>query len=293
MPDPVEVTAEALRQWPLPAPGPDKEQRGRVLVVGGSRGTPGAVLLAGEAALRSGGGKLRIGTVRSTARQLAIALPEARVAGLPEDDEGNLTADAAAGVLDIAEGCGTVLLGPGLVEPAPAAALLAAVLPALDATVVLDGLATAFVTEAPERLRDLRCHFVLTVNPGELAHVLGADRSVVEEDPVAAARAAAERTGAVVVCGGQGKAVAGGSGTWRIPVGGEGLAVSGSGDVQAGIVAGLLARGADPAQAAVWGGYLHGRSGERLADRVHDVGFLARDVVAEVPHVLAEVAGAG
>jgi NAD(P)H-hydrate repair Nnr-like enzyme with NAD(P)H-hydrate dehydratase domain len=68
------------------------------------------------------------------------------------------------------------------------------------------------------------------------------------------------------------------------------LGVSGSGDVQAGIVSGLLARGADPAQAAVWGGYVHARTGERLAAAVGLVGYLARELPGQVPAVLGELA---
>ena len=70
-----------------------------------------------------------------------------------------------------------------------------------------------------------------------------------------------------------------------------GLGVSGSGDVRAGITAGLLARGADPAQAAVWAAFLHGRCGERLASSVGRLGFLARELPPEIPRVLAEITG--
>ena len=76
---------------------------------------------------------------------------------------------------------------------------------------------------------------------------------------------------------------------WRVEVGSPGTAVAGSGDVKAGAVAGLLARGATPAQAAAWGAYLHGRSGERLTASVGRVGFLAREVAGELAHALAEV----
>jgi len=65
--------------------------------------------------------------------------------------------------------------------------------------------------------------------------------------------------------------------------------VSGSGDVRAGIAAGLLARGAQPAQAAVWSAYLHGRAGERLASTVGRLGFLARDLLPVIPAVLSEI----
>ena len=68
-----------------------------------------------------------------------------------------------------------------------------------------------------------------------------------------------------------------------------GLGVSGSGDVQAGIVTGLLARGADPVQAAVWGAFLHARPGERLAASVGAVGYLASELLGEVPRVLSEL----
>jgi NAD(P)H-hydrate repair Nnr-like enzyme with NAD(P)H-hydrate dehydratase domain len=74
-----------------------------------------------------------------------------------------------------------------------------------------------------------------------------------------------------------------------VQVGGPGLGVSGSGDVQSGIVAGLLARGAEPAQAAVWAAFLHGRAGEALAVSVGPVGFLARELPAQLPRLLAQL----
>ena len=76
---------------------------------------------------------------------------------------------------------------------------------------------------------------------------------------------------------------------WQDESGNAGLGVSGSGDVRAGITGGLLARGADPAQAAVWAAYLHGRAGERLASSIGPLGFLARELPAEVPAALAEI----
>ena len=76
---------------------------------------------------------------------------------------------------------------------------------------------------------------------------------------------------------------------WQDESGGAGLGVSGSGDVRAGITGGLLARGADPAQAAVWAAFLHGRAGERLASSVGRLGFLARELGAEIPRALAEI----
>src|ERR1700712_1430093 len=102
--DPVTVDAALLRGWALPMPDADsdKEGRGHVLVLGGSREMPGAVILAATAALRAGAGKLTIATGNSVAQLVALALPEARVIGLSETDKGGFTDDAAATLAPLA-----------------------------------------------------------------------------------------------------------------------------------------------------------------------------------------------
>ena len=110
------LSHHALRDWALPSPGGGKEGRGRVLVVGGSRSTPGAVLLAAEATLRCGAGKLQIATAGSVSSSLAIHIPESKSIGLPEDDAGELTAAGADTIVELAEGCDAVVLGPGICE---------------------------------------------------------------------------------------------------------------------------------------------------------------------------------
>ena len=288
---PVVVTPAVLRDWPLPV-GDDKESRGRTLVVGGSAQTPGAVLLAAEAALRTGAGKLQVATVEETAVPLAIALPEALVRGLPRTPGGDIAAAAADTVVDLAQGCSSVLFGSGAMDTDAVVALLDAVVPRLRAgtTVVLDAMAMAWVGANPDGLRHLHGDVVLTPNIRELALTLDVPTQQVEDDPAGAAHELAGRTGAVVSCGGSRAHIADPEGSvWQDDTGGRGLGVSGSGDVMAGIVTGLAARGATPAQAAVWGTFLHGRSGDRLAAGVGRMGFLAREVLAEVPRVLAEI----
>jgi ADP-dependent NAD(P)H-hydrate dehydratase len=111
-----------------------------------------------------------------------------------------------------------------------------------------------------------------------------------EADPAGAASRLAGQAHATVGLGGATSWVAAPDGRlWEDESGGAGLGVSGSGDVRAGVVAGLLARGAEPEQAAVWASYLHGRAGERLAATVGRLGFLARELPPEIPRVIAEV----
>lgn len=290
MPESRTVTSQLLREWALPRPGSDKERRGVVLVVGGSRSTPGAVILASESALRVGSGKLQVATVESVASQVSVALPEALVRGFAETDAGDLGTEIGTGVVEMAEDTTTVLLGPGLLDPGAASALLAEIVPELTGPVVIDALGSAYVTDHPEGLHHLDGRCVLTLNMKELARTLGTQTDEVEADQVGASTELARRTGSVVLSGGTGKVVASpGGDAFLVHDGGPGLGVSGSGDVQAGLVAGLLARGAEPDQAAVWGAALHGRAGDRLAGEIGVVGFLARELPLVVPGLLAEL----
>ena len=284
------VTPHLLRGWPLPSLEDDKESRGRVLVVGGSRENPGGVLLAAEAALRVGAGKVQVITTRSTSTALGVALPEALVRGVSEDDAGQLTLEAADVAVELAQECDAVLIGPGLGAPDAARALTARILPGLRTTVVLDALALAAVTEDPSCLGHLKDRAVLTPNLTELARTLGWDDSKVEDDPREATLRLAARTGACVSSGGSTTWTAHPDGrSWAGAVGGPGLGTSGSGDVKAGAVTGLCGRGADPCQAAVWGSHLHGSAGDRLTADLGPAGFLARELAKQIPRVLAEL----
>lgn len=288
--DPTVVTPATLRDWPLPAPGAGKGARGRIAVVGGTASTPGAVLLAGEAALRSGAGKLSIATVHPVATALAVAAPEALVAGLAATGGGAIDPGSATELADFAVGADAVLLGPGFSDVEPSVRLLETLAGKLAGPVVVDALASAFLTEHPDGLRHLDGRVVLTVNPTELARTAGWDEAEVEDQPLGAAREVARRSRVVVLCGGEQKLVVTPDGeSWVVQGGGPGLGVSGSGDVQAGVVAGLVARGAEPAQAAVWGGYLHARAGERMASVLGKVGYLARELAPHIPQILSEL----
>jgi len=281
---PVTVTTERLRSWPLPEPDADggKHQRGTVLVVGGASSTPGAVLLAGLASLRVGAGRLQIATVESAAVALGVALPEAQVLGLPAGDGGSLSPSCADTVVRKAERAHALVVGPGLLETPDVQDLLEAVLPRLgdDVRLLLDAVALTALARCPALLEPLHGRVVLTPNAGECAALLD-DEPRTDLD---AARRIAERYGAVVCLHG-GTAAPDGR-TWTDDTGNAGLGTSGSGDVMAGAVAGLLARGADPAQAAVWGQHVHAAAGDRLAERHGGIGFLASELLAELPGVL-------
>lgn len=279
------ATPAALRSWPLPAAGDSKYGRGQLVVVGGARRAPGAAMLAGIAALRMGAGRLTLAVARGVAPHVAVALPECGVVPLAETDGGHV---AGAGLADAAEELrrsDAVLVGPGLDDAEEAEALLRA-LPSLvpdDAVVVLDAYALGVACRVPE-LDALAGRLVLTPNQEEVARLLERDLG---EDLAEDVSAVARRYGAVVTC--YGTVARPDGGTWQVGTGGAGLATSGSGDVLAGAIAGLSARGADPEQAAVWATYAHAAAGDRLAVQVGSLGYLARELLDELPRVLVEL----
>jgi hydroxyethylthiazole kinase-like uncharacterized protein yjeF len=287
----IPITPELLRQNPLPAPQEgDKDGRGRVLVVGGSLDLPGAALLAATAALRTGAGRLRIATCRSLAATLGLAVPEARVIALEESDAGGLASSNAARLAEAAASMDAVLIGPGM-DPADASPLTARLLASLKGPAVLDAGALAALPGLEGELGALAGKLILTPHAGEMAKLLGAERAGIEADPAGAARQAAARFASVVVMkGAKTHVVVPGGGTWLFEGGSVGLATSGSGDALAGIIAGALARGAEPAWAAVWGVFLHGEAGARLMRGGGGIGFLAREISGEVPAIMASVA---
>jgi len=291
------VSAALLRRMPLPQhqEGDDKNARGAVLVAGGCAEVPGAVLLAGVSALRAGAGRLQLASVRSIAPGLGIAVPEARVFGLPETEEGLIAGAAAPLLMKLAGRAGALVFGPGMMPGSDAQILIGTLLEQLSGpSLVLDAAALASLRDQRTALRRHAGRVVITPHDGEMAMLLDTSREVVTADPLAAARKAAALLQVVVVMkGGCSHIVTPEGAAWSCDQGNVGLATSGSGDVLAGIIAGLLARGAPPLNAALWGVYTHGEAGRRLAAAQGAVGFLARELPAEVPRILAELAPSG
>jgi len=290
MNEPTVVTDAMLSdRWPLEPPDREvtKNERGTVLVVGGSRSTPGAVLLAGIAALRVGAGKLIVATCEDYAGSLGVAMPEAGVVGLPTTEGGGLDPRAANNMTELAKEADAVLFGPGMTEPTNTRTLVEDVLTSLDElpVIVLDAMAaTSGVLDLGAEALGGRC--VITPNAAEVEYLLDDTRG---DDHELACQLAA-RYGVTAVY--NNVVATPDAGTLSVPKGNPGLATSGSGDVLAGAVAGIAARTADPLAAGLWGLALHGAAGDRLAARLGRVGFLARELLDELPQCLRALTSA-
>ena len=295
---PATVDNAFLRGWPLPTTPSDgdKEVRGHVLILGGSAEMPGAVILAATAALRAGAGKLTIATGASVAQLVALAIPEARVIGLRENKEGGFTRDATAELNPLADRVNAILIGPGMQDEAATAALVRALLPRLYGTsVVLDACAMGIILNpdlAPQQ-PPFRFDLPVIVTPhaGEMAHLTASPKEEILAEPdLHAARAAAAWNAVVALKGARTVIASPAQSMWQHEGGNVGLAISGSGDTLAGIIAGLAARGATLEQAACWGVALHARAGDKLAERFGTLGYLAREIPHEIPALMESIA---
>lgn len=231
----------------------DKRTFGHVLIVGGSRSYPGAVVLATRAALRSGAGLVTAFVPTTLAPEYAAAHPEAMWVGCPETARGGL----AAGTIDLVRErlprATALLVGPGMsAEPEVLATIQAVVRDANHLPVVLD--ADALRGDIVELVKDRP--FIGTPHAGEFERI--APKLFVDGKFIA--------PHGVLVLKGPLTRVTDGRTIYHSPFGGPVLARGGSGDLLAGLIGGLLAQQpADPLRAAVQGVVWHGRAADLLA----------------------------
>ncbi|MEO8459742.1 MAG: NAD(P)H-hydrate dehydratase [Dokdonella sp.] len=242
----------------------NKGDFGHVLAIGGDRGMAGAIRMTGEAALRVGAGLVTIATRSEHAQVLNSARPELMVRSV--DDPQSLSA-----LLDHAS---VVALGPGLGQSAWAHALWDSALRA-DRTCVMDADALNLLARAPLPLPK---NAVLTPHPGEAARLLGVDTKQVQADRYGSVRELAVRYKAVVVLKGAGTLIADPDGHVAVcPWGNPGMASAGMGDVLTGVIAGMMAQGLSPWDAARLGVAVHGRAGDLAAGK-RPRGLIASDL---------------
>lgn len=292
MAEPIPLNSTWLREHPLPAPSPhaDKNSRGRVFAVGGCSSVPGGLILTAEAALRAGAGKVQVATTADTALALGVAMPEIAVFSTERDDDGDI-AGLSAKVLELIARSDAAILGPAMQGGNAAGAIVDQVLNEnCGGELILDAAALMQLVPRGEALARRSRPAVLTPHIGEMAALLGCDADEIEQDRPAAVSRAAERYGAIVVLKGSTSLIADREGTiFAYAGGGVGLATGGSGDVLAGLAAGLAARGAPPLDAALWAVWLHGEAGRRCAEQIGPLGFLARELLAHVPKLMGGV----
>lgn len=287
MSEPAPLDRDLLNLHPLPpVEGGDKDKHGQILIVAGSRDVPGAALLAAHGAMRAGAGKLQIACPDAIAVPLGLAMPEAMVVGHATHKDGGFARSAIGRLAELASSADAIAAGPGL-EANNAAAPLGRELLGLGKPMAIDAALLHILSDCEAEVRASKVPPILLPHSDEMASLLGCKPAEVEADPLEAGRRCAARYSALVLVKGvQSHVVEPGGKSWKYQGGGPGLGVSGSGDVLAGIVGGLLARGAEPLSALLWAVWLHGEAGRQLSRKVGPLGFLAREIAAELPPLL-------
>lgn len=252
-----------------------KGSSGHVLVVGGDLGMGGAALLCSEAALKTGAGLVSLATRAEHLTASLVRHPEIMAKNV------NNAADLARLIAKAS----VLALGPGLGQQPWGQQLYQAAL-ASGKPIVLDADGLNLLALATAGLNCPQpC--VITPHPAEAARLLGVTTAQVQQDRVAAARALVAKTGAVVVLKGAGSIVASAGQVFIATVGNPMLATAGSGDVLCGLIAGLLAQGLKPLDAALLGVCLHGALADTLVARSGPYGHSAGDLVGQIAHVFA------
>jgi len=270
---------------------------GHVLIVGGAAGYAGAVMLAARAALRSGVGLVTVVVPRCIASIVAVGVPEAMVHAVPETESGSLSAgfwpqwrERVAGRVGYPREFGAVLAGPGMTPHAETAILVEQLLKDSTVPLVLDADALNVFVGRMEDLSRRVCPLVITPHPGELARLMGGTALDIQADRFKAARDAAQRSRTVTVLKGAGTLVAQAGEPLQINVtGNPGMATGGTGDALAGLLAGILAQGVNPLDAARAAVFVHGRAGDIGAAEKTEICLTAGDLINYLPFAFQDI----
>lgn len=268
MPNPVTILdATALQQYlPLRQRDAHKGAHGHVLCVGGNYGCGGAVMLAAQAALRSGAGLVSVATRGVHVAPLLARSPEVMAHAV----------ETAGQLEPLLARASVIAIGPGLGQDDWAKALLARVLE-VEQPRVFDADALNLLAQEGGRLHS---RDVITPHPGEAARLLGCAISEVQNDRIAAAEALQQRWGSVVVLKGAGTLIKSAEGRFaQIAAGNPGMAVGGMGDLLTGCIAALIAQGLSVSDAATAGALLHAAAGDAAAQEGDERGLLPSDLL--------------
>lgn len=262
---------------------------GKAVVVGGSGQYPGAPVLAGKAAFRSGAGWVEMAVPGGLKNHLVSSFLEATWAPVSGGHEAFMLG-SARGLKETISRADAVLIGPGLGMTPDAGAFIEAAVTYLNSILILDADGLKHLAGIEGWWQKLPRRSILTPHPGEMSILTGQKVSEIQRDRTTTATKWAAEWGQVVVLKGAFTVVADADGrSATLPLATPALARAGSGDVLAGMICGLAAQGMDAFEAAVCGVWLHGQAGLAAVDSVgSEAGVLAGDLIEQIARVLGE-----
>ncbi len=298
------ITKEMIRSlFPPRKINAQKGDFGRLLCITGSRNMPGACFLSTSAALRCGVGLLTVMTIPENVTRLASAVPEAMWYPFDADCDGFMKLDLKAGTEEIEvplrlrnlmEEANAILIGCGLGRTKGIERLVNYVLENAKCPVVLDADGLYAISDHLEQIRTPKTDLILTPHPGEMAKLCGSSVSQVQENRAWIAKTFTRSYHVTLVLKGAGTIIAEGGIHGDLienTTGNPGMSRGGSGDVLAGMIAALAARGFSPWDAACGGAFLHGYAGDIAAREMTQEAMLPRDILTAIPIAFDEILG--
>ena len=262
---------------------------GTLLTVAGCRNMPGAAMLATQAALRTGVGLCCLASEEGVCRMAVSQSPEAVIMPLPTDNTGKLTPQCIPAILENTRTATAVLIGCGLGLTDGIRQTVSGLLPQLECPVILDADGLNAVASGIDILRKVKAPVILTPHPGEMARLMRCTVADIQKDRVAAAKKLATRfPNTVVVLKGAGTVIATAEHASVNTTGNSGMSKGGSGDILAGMIAGLAAQHIPPEDAAKIGVYLHGLAGDCAAAELSRRAMLPSDLIRQLPLLFGE-----
>lgn len=290
---PVELLSPfAIQSWlPKRQASAHKGIFGHAGIIAGSSGKSGAAALAGKAALRAGAGLVTVATPASVQTSVASGIPEVMTLPLPETAEHTLSRHALPRLQPFVQSRNAIGIGPGLSTHAETVEVIRTLLAACDRPIVIDADALNALVGHTSLLRSRPLSPIVTPHPGEMARLLGeSTAATVNRNRLAIAQDFARTHSSIVVLKGARTIIAHPHGPTAIaPTGNPGMATAGTGDVLTGILAGLLAQGVAPWEAAQSGVYLHGLAGDLAARTYGHPSLMAGDLIASLPQAITHV----
>ncbi|SFG00322.1 NAD(P)H-hydrate epimerase [Desulfotomaculum arcticum] len=284
------TTSELINEiWPSRKGPEHKGDFGRVLVVAGSRGMSGAAVLAAEAAARIGAGLVTLGVPSAIHDIAENKLTEVMTFPLAETAKGNISHTTLKDILDRCHSSDVIAIGPGLGTGTETSTLVQDIIMNITIPCVLDADGLNAMAGKAGLFKSVKSNLVLTPHPGEMARLTGHSVKEIQQNRIGITARKAKEWGCSILLKGAKTIICGPDGSIYINgTGNPGMASGGSGDVLTGIIAGLMAQGLTPVNAAVAGAFIHGRAGDVTAQEMGMSGMLAGDLLQRIPHVTKE-----
>ncbi len=260
-----------------------KGNYGHLLVLAGSPGLTGAATLCSLSALRAGAGLVTLGIPESLNPILEVKLTEVMTRPLPETKEKTISPAALPIILKFSKKIDAFAIGPGLSTQKGTENFLLNLLPQIQQPTILDADGLNILAKDISILKKVKAPFILSPHPGEMARLVKKPLSEIQKNREKIACDFAAQYKVVLILKGYKTIVAGEKSTYINHTGNPGMATAGSGDVLTGIVGALLAQGLSSFEAAKFGVYLHGLSGDLAARDKGEISLIASDILEKLP----------